>query len=67
MPTEEMIVFVLCDRQLFMVQPFDDWLVNDDGEVELLVRWCHHSEDERTWELMLQLVEDVQTVQDEGP
>ena len=58
-PTEEVIASALHDRQRFVVQSFDDWLVDDDGEVELLVRWRHHSEEERTWEPLLQLVEDV--------
>ena len=33
--------------------------MEDDGEAELLVRWRHHSLEERTWEPLLQLVEDV--------
>ena len=42
-----------------MVEKFDDWIVDGDGEAELLVRWKHHSEDERTWEPLQQLWEDV--------
>ena len=57
-PNEEDIVSAQHDRQKFHVQSFDDWLI-DDGEVELLVRWKHHDEDDRTWEPLLQLCEDV--------
>ena len=58
-PTEEVVASALHDRQRFVVESFDDWLAGDDGEVELLVRWRHHSLEERTWEPLLQLVEDV--------
>ena len=59
MPVDEEIqASALHDRQRFKVERFDDWLV-DDGEAELLVRWLHHSEEERTWEPLAQLLEDV--------
>ena len=38
-----------------------DWL-EEDGEVELLVHWKHHSEEERTWEPLMQLCEDVPAI-----
>ena len=57
-PDEEVVASALHDRQRFKVQSFDDWIV-DEGEAELLVRWQHHGEDERTWEPLLQLLEDV--------
>ena len=57
-PDEEVIASALHDRQRFKVQQFDDWIV-DEGEAELLVRWKNHSEEERTWEPLLQLLQDV--------
>ena len=58
-PTEEVIASALHDRQRFRVEGFYDWLVDDEGEVEILVQWKHHSAEERTWEPLLQLCEDV--------
>ena len=36
-PDEEVVASALHDRQLFKVEAFDDWIV-DEGEAELLVR-----------------------------
>ena len=37
-----------------------EWSINTDGEVDVLVEWQgHDDEDERTWEALEQLVEDV--------
>ena len=42
-----------------MVEAFDDWSINTDGEVDFLVRWRGHQDEDRTWEPMEQLVADV--------
>ena len=57
-PDEEVIASALHDRQRFKVECFDDWII-DAAEAELLVRWKHHGDDERTWEPLEQLVHDV--------
>ena len=56
---EEVVASALHDRQRFNVERFDDWIVDSDGDTILLVRWKHHTEQERTWEPLQQLVEDV--------
>ena len=53
-----MIASALHDRQRFEVEELVDWLM-DNGEVELLVHWKHHTIEERTWEPLMQLCEDV--------
>ena len=48
------------DIQRFLVKRFVEWSVNTDQEVDVLVEWQgHDEEDERTWEALDQLVEDV--------
>ena len=48
------------DIQRFLVKCFVEWSINTDGEVDVLVEWQgHDDEDERTWEALEQLVEDV--------
>ena len=56
---EEVVASALHDRQRFNVERFDDWIVDSDGDTILLVRWKHHTEQERTWEPLQQLWEDV--------
>ena len=58
-PDEEVVASALHDRQRFLVEKFDDWIVDSDGDAVLLVRWKHHSEEERTWEPLQQLWDDV--------
>ena len=57
-PDEEVIASALHDRQRFLVDRFVDWII-EEGEAELLVHWKHHGEEERTWEPLWQLLEDV--------
>ena len=47
------------DKQKFLVESFEDWSVNTDGEVDLLVKWRGHDDTNNTWEPMEQLVADV--------
>ena len=47
------------DKQKFLVEHFEDWSVNTDGEVHLCVKWRGHDDDNNTWEPITQLVEDV--------
>mgnify|MGYP003341069060 CR=1 FL=1 len=49
------------DIQRFLVDHFVEWSINTDGEVDVLVQWQGHEDDEgeRTWEPLEQLVEDV--------
>ena len=48
------------DIQRFLVKSFVKWSINTDQEVDVLVEWQgHEEEDERTWEALEQLVEDV--------
>ena len=47
------------DVQRFVVEAFEDWSINTDDEVDLLVRWRGHGDDERTWEPLEQLLDDV--------
>ena len=47
-PDEEVQASALHDRQRFLVQRFDDWIL-DENEIELLVKWKNHSDEERTW------------------
>ena len=48
------------DIQRFLVKRFVEWSINTDQEVDVLVGWQGHDEDdERTWEALEQLVEDV--------
>ena len=58
-PDEEVIASALHDRQRFLVERFDDWIVDDDGDAILFVRWKHHGDEERTWEPLQQLWDDV--------
>ena len=47
------------DKQKFLVESFEDWSVNTDGEVDLLVKWRGHDDSNNTWEPLEQLVGDV--------
>ena len=48
------------DIQRFLVKRFVEWSINTDNEVDVLVEWQgHDEEEERTWEALEQLVEDV--------
>jgi len=47
------------DKQKFLVESFEDWSVNTDGEVDLLVKWRGHDDSNNTWEPLEQLVTDV--------
>ena len=57
-PSEEVVASALHDRHKFVVEKFDDWIV-DDQAAELFVRWKNHGDDARTWEPMEQLLQDV--------
>lgn len=57
--TNELRELALHDKQKFLVESFEDWSVNTDGEVDLLVKWRGHDETNNTWEPMEQLVADV--------
>ena len=52
----------LHDLQRFKVEAFEDWGFDDDGNVQVLVRWRGFDESERTWEPMGQLHEDVEVL-----
>ena len=57
---EEVRLSAMHDVQRFVIDSFVDWAINTDGEVDLLVQWRgHEAEEERTWEPLEQLVEDV--------
>merc|ERR1711938_69527 len=47
-PTAEVIASSMHDRQAFKVESIDDWMVDDDGDAEILIRWKYHSDTERT-------------------
>ena len=55
---EEITATALHDRHQFRVEQFDDWIMEGD-EADLLVRWQNHGVEERTWESLQQLYEDV--------
>ena len=57
--TDELTAGALHDTQRFVVEAFDDWDINTDGEVDFLVRWRGHQDEDRTWESLEQLVDDV--------
>ena len=57
-PSEEVIAIALHDRHKFVVEKFEDWIV-DDGDAKLFVRWKNHGDEERTWEPLEQLTQDV--------
>ena len=48
------------DVQKFIVETFEEWVINTDGEVDIHARWSgNDDEEEFTWEPLEQLVEDV--------
>ena len=57
--TKELVEGAQHDKQKFLVENFEDWTVNTDGEVDMLVKWRGHDDDNNTWEPMEQLVQDV--------
>ena len=47
---------------MFLVKSFVEWSINTDQEVDVLVEWQgHDEEDERTWEALEQLDADLAT------
>ena len=52
----------LHDLQRFLVQSIDQWSLEDDGKVKLLIRWQGYDESERTWEPLSQVYEDVKFI-----
>ena len=59
-PSEETMASALyVDRQRFLVNDFVDWVADANGDVDVLIDWKYHSEEERTREPLLQLAEDV--------
>ena len=58
--TKEVELSAKHDIQRFLVKRFVEWSINTDQEVDVLVEWQgHDGEEERTWEALEQLVEDV--------
>ena len=58
--SEEVRLGAQHDTQRFMVDHFKEWSINTDGEVDVLVHWQRHEDDdEDTWEPLEQLVHDV--------
>ena len=57
--TKELVEGAQHDKQKFLVDKFEDWVVNTEGEVDLLVKWRGHDDDNNTWEPLEQLVADV--------
>ena len=58
--TKEVELSAKHDIQRFLVKRFVEWSINTDQEVDVLVEWQgHDDEEERTWEPLEQLVEDV--------
>ena len=57
--TKELTESAHHDKQKFLVESFEDWTVNTDGEVDLLVKWRGHDDTNNTWEPLEQLVSDV--------
>ena len=58
--TDELKLHAMHDVQKFIVEAFEEWVINTDGEVDIRVKWRgHEEEEERTWEPLEQLVEDV--------
>ena len=57
--TKELVESAQHDKQKFLVESFQDWAVNTDGEVDLLVKWRGHDDSNNTWEPLEQLVADV--------
>ena len=45
MSSEEVVTSVLHDRQRFLVNEFVDWVVDDNGDVEVMIDWKYHTED----------------------
>ena len=57
---EEARLSALHDIQRFVIDTFLEWSVNTDDEVDILVQWRgHEEEEENTWEPLEQLVHDV--------
>ena len=52
----------LHDLQCFLVESIDQWRLEDDGTVMVLIRWQGYDESERTWEPLAQVYEDVPVI-----
>ena len=52
----------LHDLQRFLVESIDQWRLEDDGTVMVLIRWQGYDESERTWEPLAQVYEDVPVI-----
>ena len=52
----------LHDLQRFLVESIDDWRVEGDGTVKVLIKWQGYDESERTWEPLAQVYEDVPVI-----
>ena len=50
--TNELRELAQHDKQKFLVESFEDWSVNTDGEVDLLVKWRGPDDTNNTWESM---------------
>ena len=62
--TKELVEGAQHDKQRFLVDKFEDWVVNTDGEVDLLVKWRGHDDDNNAWDPLEQLVVDVPVLVD---
>ena len=47
------------DCQRFEVKSLDDWRLDSDQQLELLVQWRGFQEEDKTWEAVAVLLEDV--------
>ena len=46
----------------FLIESIDDWRVEADGTVKVLIKWQGYDESERTWEPLAQVYEDVPVI-----
>mgnify|MGYP003331314050 CR=1 FL=1 len=53
---------LVLELQMFLVESIDDWRVEADGTVKVLIEWQEYDESERTWEPLDQVCEDVPVI-----